>query len=61
MILKLDKGQGIVLIEKSYYTQSMAHLFSDQRKFKVLNEDPTIRNVRTVQNYVRTLYNLVVK
>ena len=35
----------------------MERLFSDQRKFKVLYEDPTIRNLRTVQNYLNTLYN----
>ena len=35
----------------------MEQLFSDQRKFKVLNEDPSIRNLRTVQNYLNTLYN----
>ena len=35
----------------------MERLFSDQRKFKVLNEDPTIRSLRTVQNYLNTLYN----
>ena len=44
MILKPDKGQGVVLIKKSDYKQSMERLFSDQRKFEVLNEDPTIRN-----------------
>ena len=32
----------------------MKRLFQDQRKFKVLNEDPTIRNLRTVQNYLNT-------
>ena len=57
MILKPDKGQGVVLIKKSDYKQSMERLFSDQRKFEVLNEDPTIRNLRTVQNYLNTLCN----
>ena len=57
MILKPDKGQGVVLIKKSDYQQSMERLFSYQRKFKVLNEDPSIRNLRTVQNYLNTLYD----
>ena len=57
MILKPDKGQGVALIKKSDYKQSMERLFSDQRKFKVLNEDPIIKNLRTVQNYLNTLYN----
>ena len=59
MILKPDKGQGVVLIKKSGYKQSMERLFSDQRKFKDFNEDPTIRNLRTVKNYLNTLYNRV--
>ena len=57
MILKPDKEQGVVLMKKSDYKQSMERLFSDQRKFEVLNEDPTIRNLRTVQNYLNTLCN----
>ena len=56
MILKPDKGKGVALIKKSDYKQSMEHLFLDQRKFKLLNKDPTIRNLRTVQNYLNTLY-----
>ena len=48
MILKPDIGQGVVLVKISDYKQSMERLFSDQRKFKVLNENPTVRNLRTV-------------
>ena len=57
MILKPDKGQRVLLIKKTDYKQSIERLFLDQRKFKVLNEDPTIGNLRTVQNYLNTLYN----
>ena len=46
MILKPDKGQGVVLIKKSDYKQFMERLFPDQRKFKVLNDDPSIRSLR---------------
>ena len=57
MILKPDKGQGVVLIKKIDCKQSMERLFSVQKKLKVLNEDPTIRNLRTIQNYLKTLRN----
>ena len=57
MILKPGKGQRVVLIKKSNYKQSMDPLFSNQRKFKILNEDPIIKHLRTVQNYLNTLYN----
>ena len=45
MILKPGKGQRVVLIKKSNYKQSMDPLFSNQRKFKVLNEDPIIKHL----------------
>ena len=57
MILKPDKGQGVVLIKKSDSKQSMERLFLDQRKVKVLTEDPTTRSLTAVQNYLNTLYN----
>ena len=57
MILKPDKGQGVVFIKKGNYKPSMERLFSDQRKFKVLNEGPIIRSLRTVQIYLNTFYN----
>ena len=57
MILKPGKRQGVALIKKSDCKQSTGRLFSDQRQFKVLNKDPTIRSLRTVQIYLNTLYN----
>ena len=35
----------------------MERLFSAQRKHKILNEDPTIRNLRTILNYSKALCN----
>ena len=32
-------------------------LFSDKSKFKVVNEDPTLRNLSTVQNYLNNLFS----
>ena len=55
MILKPDKGQGIVLINKSDYYQSLERLFGDQTKFRISNDDPTLRNLSSVQNYLNTL------
>ena len=48
MILKPDKGQGVALIKKSDYKQFMERLFPDQRKFKVLNDGPSIRSLRII-------------
>ena len=43
MILKPDKGQGIVLINTADYYQSLERLFGDRKKFEVL--DPTLTKV----------------
>ena len=55
LILKPDKGQGIVLIDKTDYYNSTESLFNDTSKFTLLKEDPTLRNLSTVQTYHNTL------
>ncbi|XP_066913068.1 uncharacterized protein [Clytia hemisphaerica] len=55
LILKPDKGQGIVLINKNDYYDSLNGIFNDTTKFKCINDDPTFRNLRTVQRYLNTL------
>ena len=57
LILKPDKGQGIVLINRDDYNNSLENLFNDTSKFQLLDHDPTIRNLSTVQSYLNTLYN----
>ena len=55
MILKPDKGQGVVLVTKDDYLNSIQHIFSNKRKFKIVKDDPTIKNLTTVQKYINTL------
>ena len=56
LILKPDKGQEIVLIDKTDYYNSMERLCYDTSKFTLLQEDPTLRNLSTVQTYLDTLH-----
>ena len=56
MILKPDKGQGIVLINKMDYYQSLERLFGDRKKFLVLDHDPTLTKLATIRNYIQTIY-----
>ena len=42
MILKPDKSQGIVLVNKDGYIRNIVCLFSDKTKFQVLDKDPTL-------------------
>ena len=57
LILKPDKGQGIVLMNRDDYNNSLENLFNDASKFQLLYHNPTIRNLLTVQSYLNTLYN----
>ena len=52
VIMKPDKGNGIVLLNEDDYTKSMEHLFSDKNKFKQLDSDPTLTRLSSLQSYV---------
>ena len=34
----------------------MKRLFSDRSKYKVIQKDPTLTKLKTVQNYVNTMF-----
>ena len=57
VILKPDKGQGVVLLKKEDYISSMENIFSDTKKFKPVYEDTTIRRVETIKQYINTMFN----
>ena len=56
VILKPDKGQGVVLLKKEDYVTSLENIFSDKRKFKEIKEDTTIRRVETIKTYINTMF-----
>ena len=55
MILKPDKGNGVVLLNKVHYQDAMNQLFSDKMKFKIIKNVPTLTRLKTVQNYLNNL------
>ncbi len=55
IILKPDKGQGVVLVKKEDYYHSLECIFGDKSKFQNYTEDPTLRNLATAQNYLNIL------
>ena len=57
MILKQDKSQGIVLVNKDDYIRNVECLFNHKTKFQVLDKDRTHQFLKTVQNYLNTLLN----
>ena len=54
--LKPDISNGIVLINKIEYNLAMKKLFSDRSKFKLIQRDPTLTRLKTVENYVNTMF-----
>ena len=57
VILKPDKGNGVVMIVTTDYYESLNKLFSDTTKFKRLDADPTNTRLSTLQSYLPNLYN----
>ena len=58
LIMKPDKGNGIVLLNKEDYTNSMENLFTNETKFKQLDSDPTITRLSSLESYLRKLKNI---
>ena len=47
-ILKLDKGNGIVLFEIKDYTDSVVHLFKGRKNFQILDTNPTTTRMKSL-------------
>ena len=56
VILKTDKGQGVVLLKKDTYVEALEKIFSDKRKFKEVKEDTTITRVETIKSYINSMF-----
>ena len=56
-ILSPDKGYGVVILKRTDYQSCMMELFADKTKFTMLKEDPTLTQLTTLQNYLRTTHN----
>ena len=58
VLLSPDKGNGVVIMDITDYTQSMQQLFTDRSKFRNLQDDPTnsrFNSFNSLQNYSRKL------
>ncbi|XP_046863199.1 uncharacterized protein LOC124456940 [Xenia sp. Carnegie-2017] len=54
-ILKPDKGNGVVLLNRSDYVNSLNSLFENPCKFKRISSDLTSSRLSTLQSYLCTL------
>ena len=57
VIVKPDKGQGIVLLKKEDYVRSLENIFNDETKFKKVDKDPTLTRIGTIKTYLNTMFN----
>ena len=55
VILKPDKGEGVVIVSRVDYETSMQELLSDRKRFRIIKEDLTPTRLSSVQRYLRNL------
>ena len=53
MIIRSDKGNGVVVMDKVIYNQQMYALLSNKNEFKKLSEDPPKLREGQLQRYLR--------
>jgi hypothetical protein len=58
IITRPDKGNGIIVLNKVDYINSLHNIISNKTKFKELKEDPTIKRELSLQGYLRKLNKL---
>ena len=55
VILRPDKGNGVVVLDRITYDDSILNLISDSSKFNKLNCDPTLSREGKLQRFLRKL------
>ena len=54
-ITKLDKGNGVVILDRKLYNNAIEEIISDSSKFEKLNEDPTLKGEASLQRFLHKL------
>ncbi|XP_068735304.1 uncharacterized protein [Montipora capricornis] len=55
VILKPDKGNGVVILDRTVYDSSILNIISDSSKFKKLKDDATLLREGQLQRFLRNL------
>ena len=55
IISKADKGNAVVIQNKSDYLDKVHKILQTEGKFKLLPDDPTIKREYNLQKYLRTV------
>ena len=51
VITKLDKGNGVVMLDRKLYDNAIQEIISDTSKFEKLNEDPNLKREASLPRY----------
>ena len=57
VILRQDKGNGVVVLDRIQYDNAIKEIISDETKFTELPEDVTIKREAKLQRFLRTIKN----
>ena len=55
VIVKPDKGTGVVILDRKDYSKMIMDILSDTSKFQKLNNDPTIKREGSLQRFLLKL------
>ena len=55
VITKPDKGNGVVILDRSKYNDVILKIISDKTKFEEIASDPTFKRESSLQRYLRKL------
>ena len=57
VILHPDKGNGVVIVDRAQYDNTIKEVINDRNKFKEVLHDVTIKGEAKLQRFLRTLKN----
>ena len=52
-LTKPDKGNGVVILDRKLYNNTIEEIISDTSKFEKLNGDPTLKREASLQRFLR--------
>ena len=52
VLLKPDKGNGIVVMDRDVYDLGILNIINNNTKFKVIENDPTLQREAKLQRYI---------
>ena len=53
--MKLDKANGVVILDRKLYNNAVEEIISDTSKFERLNEDPTLKREASLKRFLHKL------